>query len=43
MDTGILDRDDMFVSTGNLPPVDRITHLLQQAHRRFSRVDRGEM
>lgn len=39
----ILDREDVFVSTGELPPLDRITQLLQQAHRRFARVDEGEV
>ena len=39
----IFDREDIYVSTGRLPPTDRITHLLHQAHRRFSKVDNGEM
>lgn len=39
----IFDREDVYVSTGNLPPTERITHLLHQAHRRFSKIEHGEM
>jgi glutaminase len=33
--------DDPYVSTGHLPPAERVKHLLLEAHRRFSPVTEG--